>query len=403
MTTETNVGGWFSLRSISTSSGGRFPAESGWLTRSAKLLLDERGQAWRGHGLTCFMLYARYLRGDDIQPMLEYARTVGVNYLRVFGPVQVPPWDVEWQFYSQPDPALFARLGEFLDVLGTSSLRCEFVPLCGNYPESAARQLVEATYHHAAWNLMVEWTNEPGQPATYCGNLHAFDSIPRANVPSATGIAWILDASSAPLLTGSTAITGFDQLHWLDYGTPHLNDTSYAGSPHARYPRQSKGLKEWRDGDPEIAYRGSNCAEWNDEAARVDDTDSYPGLEDHVANTAIACLFGGASLIHYNAGKIGVPPTPGGLEDRVIREALSVWQFIPASAQTGGYTRGDFADFPVYWTPSDSTISHAYGVWCGSVGWCVNPLPAPGWVATPKPWVTSLEAGPRPWILKATR
>src|SRR5262245_44272309 len=338
-----------------------FPPEIGWLIRDGKYLSDGNVKVWRGRGITAFMLYARYARGEDISPFLNYAQDIGANYLRVFGPVQVPPWGQEWADYSHPSPQLFNELGSFLSVLAQRGFRCEFVPLCMPMDEQTASEMLAAVYACANWNLMVEWTNEPGQGATYSNNLHHFDGIERFSVPSATGISWLLPDGISQQLIGIPHNQHFWQVHWLDYGTPHLNDTT-----HNRYGRVSKGLKEWRDGDVEISAEGSFCAEWNDEACRVDDTDTYPDLETHVSNTAIACLFGGASLIHFNNGKIALPPVPGGLEDQVIREASKVWAFIPPIAQTGQYTRGDWSDFPLVWTPADSTVQHAYCMWVGS-------------------------------------
>jgi len=392
------------MQTLLGSPAAAFPHEQGALQREGKYLYDNRGEPWFGRGLTMFLLYARWLQGEDNRPELAYAREVGANYLRLFGPVPVPPWGEEWRFYSRPDPGLFADLPRFLELVGDAGLRCEFVPVCGPWSQAEALDLLVEVYELCAvdiWNLFVEWTNEPGQSGTYhAGNLHAFDTIPRHGILSATGLAWLPDDATAQVLIGIPHCQHFWQAHWLDYGTPHLNDTQ-----HDRYGRISKYLKEWRDGDHDNygnAMEGSYCPEWNDEGARVDDTDTYPDVETHVANTAIACLFGGTSLIHYNLGKVGMMPVPGGLEDTVIREASRVWAFIPPVAQTGSYTRGDFQDFLVYWTPADSTIEHAYGVWVGNVGWAVNPLPTMGWEAIPKPGIT-IEAGPRPWILKATR
>ena len=375
-----------------------FLPEKGKLHRSGKYLLTEDNQVWFGRGLTMFMLYARYLRGEDITPQLDYARSVGVNYLRVFGPVPVPPWGEEWRFY-QTHPQLASRLPDFAKVLGDHGLRFEWVPVCGPWSSTTARTMLIDSYAALAnsWNVFVEWANEPGQVGTFHENLHTLgDNINRRGILSATGIAAIPDPANAQVLLGIPRVDHYWQMHWLDYGTMHLNDTQLN-----RYPRTSKYLKEIRDGDG--GAQGSFMPEWGDEPVRVDDNDTYPGVEEHVAHNAIASLFGGAQLVHYDLGRVGLAPPAGGLCDRVIRETTKIWQFIPPIATTGTYTRGDFNEFPVYWTPTDSQVEHAYGTWVGSVGWFVNPLPQPWWKRTFKPGYQLLGEGPRPWIFKAGR
>jgi hypothetical protein len=386
-----------------TSTSGAPSVDLRPLGRHGKFFREDSGAVWFGRGLTMFMLHARFHRGEDIGPQCRWARSVGANYLRVFGPVPVPPWRDSWRFYSLPDPSLFSDLSAFCEDVGSFGLRVEFVPVCGPWSMADAKRLLRAAYEQVQGkpNVFIEWTNEPGQPGTFSGNLHTLgDGCNRHGILSATGVEVMPSDWKAQQMLGLPHAQHFHQIHWLDYGTDHLNDTQLN-----RYGRLSKSLKEIRDGDTDNTgqpMQGSGCPEWNDEGARVDDGDAYPDLETHVANTAIACLFGGSSLIHYGAGREANLPSSGGLEERVIKECARVWNFIPPEATEGSYTRGDFADFPIYWTPTDSTIGQSYGTWRGSEGWAVNPLPRQGWQAVAKPGIT-IQAGPRPWILYAQR
>jgi hypothetical protein len=368
--------------------------EEGHLVRSGGRVVDGKGDVWFGRGLTMFLLYARFLRGEDIRPQLVWARGVGANYLRVFGPVPVPPWRSEWTFYTKPTTE---GLGEFFDLLGSHGLRCEFVPVCSPWPIAVAQPYLRQCFALAGarWNVMIECTNEPGQTGTFHENLHdLIDPIERHGVLAATGISYRLNDRDAQAVLGIPRMQHFWQAHWLDYGTIHLpRDTGFATNASA--------LRDWRDG--EGATEGSGRAAWDDEPYRVDESRTTPGLEDFVSHFALAGICGGASLVHFDVGREASIPAAGGRQDLVIRETGRVWQFIPAIATRGRHVNGNSPEFPLEWKPGDSTVGYACTSWVGEVGWCVNCLPPAGWRARPKPGITIVEEGPRPWILKVAK
>jgi hypothetical protein len=368
--------------------------EQSHLVRSGGRVVDGKGDVWFGRGLTMFLLYARFLRGEDIRPQLVWARGVSASYLRVFGPVPVPPWRSEWTFYTKPTTE---GLGEFFDLLGSHGLRCEFVPVCSPWPIAVAQPYLRQCFALAGarWNVMIECTNEPGQTGTFHENLHdLIDPIERHGVLSATGVAYRLNDRDARAVLGIPRMQHFWQAHWLDYGTIHLpRDHGFATNAPA--------LGNWRDGEGET--EGSGRAAWDDEPYRVDEGRTFPGLEDFVSHFAFAGICGGASLVHFDVGREANIPAAGSLEDRVIRETSRIWHFIPAIATTGRYVTGNSEDFPLEWKPEDSTVGYAGASWVGEVGWCVNSLPPAGWKAKPKPGITIVDEGPRSWILKVRR
>lgn len=370
-------------------SAAPYPPEAGFLRTEGDRLVTEAGQIWFGRGLTMFLLYARYLRGEDIRPQLAWCRQVGANYIRVFGPVPVPPWNPEWAFY-QPLVLDGAKLRAFAGLVGESGLRLEWVPICGPTALEASRRYLEASFEALAglWNVFVECTNEPGQGATYQGDLHALiDGLNRRGILTATGQAWLFPGQSA-----------YSKAHWLDYGTVHTQRDGH-------YPHDGKECWEWRlggEGAPGMPWLpGSGRAEWDDEPRRIDEIPQ--SIDDHLSHYATSGIFAGASLLHFDHGKFGLVPPAGGWQDRIIREVAQVWAFCPPFCSYGTYARGDWTTFPVVWRPEDSQVRHAYGMWHGEVGWFVNCLPVAGWRPVAKPGFQLVEAGPRPWIFKARR
>src|SRR5436305_13709608 len=66
-----------------------FAAESGRLHVEGRAFYDGGGQAWRWRGASQFLLFARFLNGEDISPQLDWLIDRGFNVVRVFG--EVPP------------------------------------------------------------------------------------------------------------------------------------------------------------------------------------------------------------------------------------------------------------------------------------------------------------------------
>src|SRR5262245_10484382 len=393
---------------------GAWPPEVGPLKRDGKRLVDAAGRTWFGRGLTMFLLYARYLRGESIQRQLEWCREVGANYLRIFGPVPCPPWDQEWAFY-QTLVLDQAKLRAFANALANVGLRMEWVPICGPWPLQSSRLYLDSSYSSIAgcWNAFIECTNEPGQSGTYHGDLHQLiDGIDRRGVLSATGAAWLL---------GPPNYDTYAKCHWLDYGTPHTQRDGH-------YAHDGKECLEWRDGgegapgQPNIP--GSGCPEWDDEPRRIDENptpalnpDKIPGwgdmspaqqqewmLDEVLSHYATSGLFAGASLLHIDSGKFGLDPPPSGWQDRVCREVAKLWAWFPADTSYGQYSRPGFGPFPIEWQQDvDSLVNHAYCQWVGDVGYGVNCVPPAGRRPVAKSGFEIVEYGPRPFIFKARR
>ncbi len=95
--------------------------------------VDATGHEFRWKGVTDFVLFSRYVHGEDITPVLKDRRSVGANLVRTFG--MLASWgnpasssaDGVIHFYPQDYPDYFDKLRSFLDLLKLYELRCEFV------------------------------------------------------------------------------------------------------------------------------------------------------------------------------------------------------------------------------------------------------------------------------------
>ncbi len=91
------------------------------------------GTEYRVRGITDFLLFARYVNGEDIKPVLQDRVNVGANLVRVFGMLaswgnpSSSPADGIIHFYPQEHADYVAKLRSFVDLLQSYGLRVEFV------------------------------------------------------------------------------------------------------------------------------------------------------------------------------------------------------------------------------------------------------------------------------------
>lgn len=92
---------------------------------------DEVEFRWKG--ITDFLLFPRYLGGENIEPILDDRVSVGANTLRTFGMLasfgnpNSSPADGLIHFYPQEHPDYFDKARAFADLLRSKGLRVEFV------------------------------------------------------------------------------------------------------------------------------------------------------------------------------------------------------------------------------------------------------------------------------------
>ena len=141
--------------------------EQGRLRIEGRHFYDQNQKIWRWRGATQFLLFARYLNGENITPQLDWLVARGFNVLRVFGEVpsgfradQVGITNYERPF-ARPD--FEARLHAFFALLESRGLRCEYTVLTYWDASDVMRAHVQRVFDVAAshWNVFVEVANEP--------------------------------------------------------------------------------------------------------------------------------------------------------------------------------------------------------------------------------------------------
>jgi hypothetical protein len=85
----------------------------------------DAGQPWRMAFVSSFRLYERFLRGEDITPILQEAVAVGANGVRVFGSFDFGSPDVQ-RLYPDQHANYYDALSAFFELLARYQLYAQF-------------------------------------------------------------------------------------------------------------------------------------------------------------------------------------------------------------------------------------------------------------------------------------
>lgn len=353
---------------------GLFPAESGRLHIDGEHFRTESNQLWQWRGYSWFLGYRDFLRGKDIVPDLLWLRSVGVNLVRVFGPLNwIETPDYTYQNFTT------TRLGEFFDILAAYGLRVEFVPICYAFDLKIQRTLVQQIYDIAAsrWNVLIEVANEPHvnktDPVTIIdGGSRLLDKVDRRGILTSYGI-------YQPYYTSAN-----DPLPTLDYVTIHTTRD-------AAWHRKARHAQELQH------LINKPCI--SDEPAKITEPGfDYPGgkndpvMTPHEASWhfGICALWTAGGTVHTEEGKWGRIPTPGMLQHRVMEAVRdNVWLHIDPTWQSGKYNGSHSSSSPVddveiggqpVWTYSSLHDNRALSVRCA----LSEPKPRNNWLVAEK-------------------
>lgn len=363
-----------------------FPGETSFISVAGKFF-KINGQTWAWRGESQFMLFARFLRGEDITPRLVDARKLGFNVLRVFGRVAGSGWPDFADFATpEKDAQYTTKLGAFFDLCAEHGLRVEIVPLTYPDEDGAQRARLQQTYDVAAgrWNVFVEGANEPG--VNNIDIVRLYEGVDRKGVVSAYGL-YDQTCDGVHICTMPT----------LDYVTVHTSRGD-------QWPRQLKDLQEWRDGygcgDP--ANKDCNPLQWyggthkptiGDEPIGGDEVSVNGRRSSSASDFAQAfadCAMASAGCTFHS--EAGLRSVPFGPKQQAIAEALlEVYKFMPAYVQEGGYGAGHLGNLPVLW-PNDTVSLRTFAALFPSEAWAVDIRPVAG---------RKLEAAPG-WRIEAT-
>jgi hypothetical protein len=382
-----------------------FPPEQGRLHVEGRRFYDTNNRVWRWRGATEFLLFARYLNGEDIAPQLEWLVDRGFNVLRVFGEVPSGFGAVRMGIanYGRPfeRPDFEAKLHAFFNVLEEHGLRCEYTVL--TYPDAASvmRAHVQRVFDIAAshWNVMVEAANEPEY--NRIDAVAVMQGVNRRGVLSAYGL--------DPARAGRGA-----RVPVLDYGTTHDLQRDLEHSPYntrdALDMQNALGVPFVNDepigaidpGNP--AFKENGPEMWggiNGGGARTVNRDLF------ISAAAIAYMYSAGYTFHFQRGLEGRVPTPAdAVQDGVARALRDVAMFLPHDLQSGTPVEPGGRDFGLAWKNdphAESRVNRAYGVVVGNHQWIVVPMPAPAWSPMPVNGWRVEEAGPVPYLLRLAK
>ena len=355
-----------------------------------RAFFDADNKVWRWRGASQFLLFARYLNGEDISPQLDWLVDRGFNVLRLFG--EVPPGfhpeDYGITNYERPfeRPDFEAKLHAFFQLLADRGLRCEYTVLTYADSTDIMRAHVQRVFDIAAshWNVFVEVANEPEN--NQIDPVTVMQGVNRRGVLSAYG----LDPARA-------SRDAWKAVPMLDYGTTHDLQRDIEHSPYntkdAMDMQHAFGVPFVNDepigaidpGHPHFAQsRGEIWGHIGGGGVRTVNRDVF------ISAAAIAYLYSAGYTYHFQDGLEGRVPKPTeAVQDSVATALRDVASFLPNDTQLG---------MPV--EPSVGA-DRAYGVAQGDRAWVVVvPKPLPAWVPAPVNGWRLDAAGPTPYIFR---
>lgn len=380
------------LGGTSTSVAERpFPPERGRLRAEGQRFVTDDNRVWRWRGATQFLLFARYLNGEDISPQLDWLIARGFNVVRVFG--EVPSgFDADRMGVSNYErpferPDFDAKLHAFFTLLADRGLRCEYTVLTYWDAMNTMRTHVQRVFDIAAshWNVFVEVANEPEHNGIDA--VAVMQGVHRHGVLAAYGI----DPGRAPVDEWKSRI------RVLDYGTAHDLDRNLEASPtvtkRAAAMQSAFGVPFVNDepigaidpGHP--TYKETGPQTWGNirgGGARTVNRDVF------ITAAAIAYMYSAGYTYHFQAGLEGrVPNEKQPIQDDVASALRDVAGFIPNDVQLG--------------KPVEALPDGGLGVVLDNQQWVVVPRPQPGWSPQASPGWQIQAAGPVPYIFRLAR
>ena len=145
--------------------------------------ITETGAVWLMAFVSSFRLYERFLRGEDIRPVLQETREVGANGVRVFGAFDFGSPDVQ-RLYPREHGDYYDRLPEFFAQLAAFGLYAQFTAFADTQrsvpgvPAQLAHWSAVCNVCRDVPNVLLERVNEANQ----------HDNRVDANLPKPDGI-----------------------------------------------------------------------------------------------------------------------------------------------------------------------------------------------------------------------
>ena len=293
---------------------------------------------WRWRGATQFLLFARYLNGEDITPQLDWLVNRGFNVIRVFGEVPgIGFRAAEYGVVNYERPFERAdfdtKLHAFFTLLEQRGLRCEYTVLTYWDASDVMRSHVQRVFDIAAshWNVFVETANEPEH--NQIDAVAVMQGVDRHGVLSAYG----LDPGRAKKDAWKTDV------RVLDYGTAHDLQRNLKYSPsntkNAVEMQNTFGIPFVNDEpigaiDPgHQLFKQTGPATWGGTAgggARTTNRDVF------ISAAAIAYMSSAGYTYHFQDGvEARVPGPSHPVQDGTAAMLLEVAKFLPNDLPLG--------------------------------------------------------------------
>jgi hypothetical protein len=314
------------------------------------------GAPWTQIGCTDFRLFERFLRGEDIAPVLAERAAMGFNQLRVFlmcGQM--------FRLYPHEHPDYDAQLAEFLSQLAAYGLRAELTVLVDAtrvLPDVPSQQAFFARICEVVRNrshVFLELVNENDQEINHT-DTNAFTQP--AGIICSHGSKGVVDSAKEAVCV--EPLWTYGTLHparppdWPRYGHNVMEDVAH------QFGKPGTDNESCR---PDQG-RGPIARDWFDAAA----------------NIALLCAGG---TMHSQSGK------DSRLFDPVERACAEAWcagaAAVPLDYQRGQYIAGHLSGFPIVWQEGDSSRAHGRNIGnraCLSLPQMregYTPKPAQGW------------------------
>ena len=311
--------------------------ETGRLHVDGILFRREDGSAYQWRGADAFILFGRFLAGEDIQPFLtdvicagtplgltcDPVKFPGANLIRVFGTLaSFGGWDtapLTAHIFPQEHGDYDEQLGAFIDLVGSRGLRIEFTVFADaqivmpSGPDQRAHLDRVVAVLRPKWNAVLELANEFEKNGVYPAEFRKPDGM--------------VSAAGSGLGDGAPFLPPWDYV-------PHHGRRS------DEWPRDAKG-----SGD-------LCCLGWSTEhpVLRIPIVQDEPMGAGETAGSrsnvpadfryfgALAAMWGGATF-HSDAGILA--EVMGPIQREAARELFTAMAFVPAEAPNWPYQRGD--------------------------------------------------------------
>lgn len=327
-----------------------FPPEEGRLHVVGDQMFDEQNRLFQWRGYSWFLGFLRFCDGEDITPDLKWFRKMGINIVRIFGPL---PW-VELGGRYDYSNFNFVKLDQFLSLLSDYGIRVNFCVAPGE-PSSLLQAYANEFYDVASfhWNIVTELVNEPTH-GLKPDPIRDFRNVNRRGVLSAYGY---YPEDSNPSLPPV-----------LDFATMHTSRDS-------QWHRKARDCQWWQGqiGRPVIDDEPAKIAEPYFSGAGVKNKPETP--QEAAWHFGVAHLWTPGGTVHTQHGRNGLVPAVDTLTHTAIEFVRdNVWKKFPADVQRGDYRGSHFSSSPVdgtqapngdpVWTYSSVQEHDAWAVRC---------------------------------------